>query len=171
MKKGDVGFTLVELLVSIAIVGILASISIAMFKEYRSKSYDSRAIAQVQQAVISLSTTLIDHSDWVCGFLTGFDNTILGYGGGSHTITECLPGFTQDPDVVLQPSINQNISPNNSITAFACSRYGSVASNGDRHWAFINTASGSGINMVVSTYPLPGGVGTIKQHYDSACVG
>ncbi len=39
------GFTLVELLVTVAIVGILASIAILNFSEYQAKAYDTSAVA------------------------------------------------------------------------------------------------------------------------------
>ena len=169
-NKANHGFTLIELMVSIAIIGILSSLSIAMFQSYRTKSFDSRAIAQTRSALLSLTITQSENPDWICGFLTGFDNTIIGYGGGSQSIEDCLPGFTQDPEVIVQPSMNQDISPNGSLTVFSCSRHGSIDNQGNRYWAFVNTQTSSNISMVPSTHQIPGDVGTIKQHYDHHCI-
>lgn len=38
MKKNQRGFTLVEVMVSVAIIGVLASVSVSSFKKYRAKS-------------------------------------------------------------------------------------------------------------------------------------
>lgn len=42
-KRNQKGFTLIELMIVIAIIGILAAIAIPNFIEYRNKSYCSRA--------------------------------------------------------------------------------------------------------------------------------
>jgi type IV pilus assembly protein PilA len=43
MKRNQKGFTLIELMIVIAIIGILAAIAIPNFIEYRNKSFCSRA--------------------------------------------------------------------------------------------------------------------------------
>jgi type IV pilus assembly protein PilA len=43
VKRNQKGFTLIELMIVIAIIGILAAIAIPNFIEYRNKSYCSRA--------------------------------------------------------------------------------------------------------------------------------
>ncbi len=39
-KQKSLGFTLLELLVTIAVIGILSSVSFSMIKEYRKKAYN-----------------------------------------------------------------------------------------------------------------------------------
>jgi type IV pilus assembly protein PilA len=61
-RRGEDGFTLIEILVVIVIIGILAAISIAAFLSQTEKARDASAKAQVRNAQTAAETYATDHN-------------------------------------------------------------------------------------------------------------
>jgi len=61
MQNREEGFTLIELMIVIAIIGILAAIAIPQFNAYRARSYNASAQADLRNAITTQEAYYIDH--------------------------------------------------------------------------------------------------------------
>jgi type IV pilus assembly protein PilA len=58
------GFTLIELMIVIAIIGILAAIAIPQFSAYRTRSYNSAAQADLRNAATAQEAYYVDEQTY-----------------------------------------------------------------------------------------------------------
>ena len=64
-KKDESGFTLIELMIVIAIIGILAAIAIPQFSAYRTRSYNAAAEADLRNAATAQEAYYVDNQTYV----------------------------------------------------------------------------------------------------------
>lgn len=92
-KSGEKGFTLIELMIVIAIIGILAAIAIPQFVTYRQKGYNTQAK----------------------GELKSFYTACQAYFADNPTTTDCTTGlvsatFNNSAAVTITPTTGQTLS-------------------------------------------------------------
>lgn len=59
-KEGQKGFTLIELMIVIAIIGVLAAIAIPQFMRYRQKGYNTKARSELKGYYTACQAYVVD---------------------------------------------------------------------------------------------------------------
>ena len=80
LRKKEEGFTLIELMIVIAIIGILAAIAIPQFSAYRTRSFNASANADLRNAATAQEAYFVDEQ----GYSDDIDN-LTGSNYGAMT--------------------------------------------------------------------------------------
>ena len=104
MKNVQQGFTLIELMIVVAIIGILAAIALPAYQDYTVRAKVTEGVVAASSAKATVGENIAsDVSDDCAGVnTTGTTDTSVSCSGG--TITATTTTSQGDVDVVLTPS-------------------------------------------------------------------
>ena len=172
-QKGQKGFTLVELMIVVAIIGILAAIAIPQFAQYRIRGFNSSALSDIRNLTTAQEAFF---ADWllyavtfdVDGGANDLDELTAGGGllEGPSNADMVLAQYARDEHRQLPLAIGNGVVIQSDVVASTAVSYAAIS----KHLQG-NTMYG-GSNNITAIYRdqktlEPGEGGTVKPISDS----
>ena len=190
MKKAD-GFTLVELMVVVAIIGLLSAVAVPNFKKYQAKAKVSEAKLQLSAAYTAEQSFFSDYNMYAhCLPYMGFDpgpesanryyaigfSAIVAYNAGAYGAAQ-NSGLNNDAtngcpntNTVVVGATGGN-SPNNASWFPAGKGIGAAIANAANGLAYIPATAIHGAQDVGTMTFIIGAGGVISQDFSTNALG
>jgi type IV pilus assembly protein PilA len=139
MKKLQMGFTLIELMIVVAIIGILAAVAIPAYQDYIARSQVSEAVSLTSGGKTPLAEYYADKGYWPSAA-----SDVMGTTAGRYTSAITLTGGATATSAVTLEARMKGTGVNASITAGTLT----LTSSDGKSW----TCSTTGSNAIGPKY-------------------
>jgi len=119
IKNNERAFTLIELLIVIAILGVLAAIAIPQFSSYRTRSYNSSAQADLRNAITVQEDYYIEQDAYCMTIadLIGATYSLYTSQGVTISVVGVTIGYTMKSYHSIGDTTWSIVGPGGSITS------------------------------------------------------
>ena len=118
MKKKAQGFTLIELMIVVAIIGILAAVALPAYKTYSTKAKFSEVVLAATPAKTAIELCVQTSALTNCGTLDdGTDGTTNGWAASDMVTSVAISGTATAPVITITPVADTgNIAATDTFT-------------------------------------------------------
>lgn len=111
-KSNQKGFTLIELMIVVAIIGILAAVALPQYQSYVQKSKFAETVSAVNQVKTAFQQFALEEGDINAGWGTGSDDEIgitqASVQAGDNVTSVVLSGVTTTAAVITGTASDDN---------------------------------------------------------------
>lgn len=111
MKRIQQGFTLIELMIVVAIIGILAAVAIPAYQDYIARAQVSEAVSLLSSGKAAMAEHFVDHGYWPANA-----SEVMGTTTGKYTANVAILSSTTTGMLMLEATM-KSTQVNTGITS------------------------------------------------------